>query len=64
MASRAIHDDFVVVEIHLEATQVSVIDAQHTAIQVEAQYSFQLTNCMHLHSDPDMVTPGRLVAAT
>ena len=36
LACRAFHDGFVVVQINLEASQVSVVDAQHAPIQVEA----------------------------
>ena len=44
-----VHDRFVVVQINLESTQISVVDAQHASIQLQLQHSFQLSDCVHLH---------------
>lgn len=44
-----IHDHFVVVQVHLESTQISVVDTQHASVQLQLQDSFQLSNCVHLH---------------
>ena len=49
LASWTVHDDLVGMQVSLEGSKVSIVDAQHAAIQLELKHTLQLSNCVHLH---------------